>query len=207
MKSVKDKRREGTATPDALLGVLSMAPMSGYTIRSVIAQSIGNFWSESFGQIYPALKRLTSEGLVEKKAERQKGRPARNVYSITEKGRQRLKEWLMVPPGVEVPRNELLLKLFFGTHVPVAASCENVAAYVARQEAALKHYGEIAKELKREKQNDPRAPFWLMTVSYGCHHSDAMVRWGRETLKELDAIERAAGKGSMRLKGSAKAKR
>ena len=67
--------RNGTATPDALLGLLSMAPMSGYDMRTVISQSIGHFWSESFGQIYPALKRLTAEGFVEKKTERQKGRP------------------------------------------------------------------------------------------------------------------------------------
>ena len=111
--------------------------MSGYTIRSVIERSIGNFWSESYGQIYPALKKLTAEGAVQKKIERQKGRPDRNVYSLTDKGRERLGEWLMVPAVAEVPRNELLLKLFFGSHAPVSASRENVAAFVLRQDEAL----------------------------------------------------------------------
>lgn len=192
--SAKAEDRTGTATPDALLGVLSMAPMSGYTIRSVIAQSIGNFWNESYGQIYPALKKLTAEGLVQKKTERQKGRPDRNVYSLTEKGRERLTAWLMVPAAAEVPRNELLLKLFFGSHAPVSASKENVAAFVARQQEAVARYAEIAKELRRERPHDPQARFWLMTVSYGRHYSEALVRWGTETLKELDAIERQTGK-------------
>lgn len=191
----KTDRREanrGTVTADALLGVLSMAPMSGYTIRSVIAQSIGNFWSESFGQIYPALKRLTAEGLVQKKTERQKGRPDRNVYFLTERGRERLREWVMTPAVAEVPRNELLLKLFFGRHAPIGASREKVAEFLARQEDALKRYAEIAREIRRDHAHDPQAPFWLMTVSYGRHFSEAMVRWGRETLRELDAMEGVA---------------
>lgn len=195
MKSRKatDKKgsRGATATPDALLGVLSLAPMSGYTIRSVIERSIGNFWSESYGQIYPALKKLTTEGAVQKKIERQKGRPDRNVYSLTDKGRERLGEWLMVPAVAEVPRNELLLKLFFGSHAPVSASRENVAAFVLRQEEALVKYASIAKELRRDRSKDPHARFWLMTVDYGRHYSTAMLEWGRKTLKELDAIEGA----------------
>jgi DNA-binding PadR family transcriptional regulator len=184
------REKAGTATPDAVLGLLSMAPMSGYEMRRVISQSIGHFWSESFGQIYPALKRLTAEGCVEKKTERRKGRPDRNVYSLTAKGWERLLEWLVVPAVPEVPRNELLLKLFFGSHAPLNASRESVEAFVARQEGALKVYAGITKELKRNRAGDPQLPFWLITVSYGQHYSGALVKWGRETLKELDGLER-----------------
>jgi PadR family transcriptional regulator, regulatory protein AphA len=194
--------RNGTATPDALLGLLSMAPMSGYGMRSVISQSIGHFWSESFGQIYPALKRLTVEGFVEKKTERQKGRPDRHMYSLTEAGRDRIERWLMIPAVAEVPRNELLLKLFFGSHAPVSASRESVEDFVAAQEAALKVYSGITKELKRERSGDLQLPFWLMTVSYGTHYSTALAKWGRETLKQLDAIERAGGKKTARSRAT-----
>jgi DNA-binding PadR family transcriptional regulator len=155
----------------------------------VISQSIGYFWSESFGQIYPALRKLTAEGYVEKKTERQKGRPDRHMYSLTKSGRKRLEEWLMVPATPEVPRNELLLKLFFGSHAPVSASRENVTAFVATHERALKGYAQIVKEIKRERGSDPQAPYWLMTVSYGRHYSEALVKWGRETLRELDGME------------------
>ena len=70
-------KMEGGATPNALLGLLSLGPMSGYDIRQLIPQSIGHFWSESYGQIYPGLKRLAAAGLVEKKTERKKGSPDR----------------------------------------------------------------------------------------------------------------------------------
>jgi DNA-binding PadR family transcriptional regulator len=203
----RTERPTATATADALLGVLSMVPMSGYTLRSVIAQSIGNFWSESYGQIYPALKRLTAEGLVEKKTERQKGRPDRNVYSLTSSGTERLKRWLEVPATTEVPRNDLLLKLFFGVHAPVSASRRNVAEFVAGQEAALERYAAIAKDLERKKKDNEAVRFWLMTLSYGRHHSTAMVAWGRETLRELDAIEKQGRKRSTAKKRSGLMKR
>jgi DNA-binding PadR family transcriptional regulator len=180
----------GGATPNALLGLLSLGPMSGYDIRQLIQRSIGHFWSESYGQIYPALKRLTANGLVEKKSQRQKGKPDRHVYSLTAKGRLWLQEWLKLPVADEVPRSELLLKLFFGAHVPHDVSREHVSVFMRKHEETLKLYGEMAKKLEMYEAFDPQLPFWLMTLSMGRHRSAAMVTWCKETLKELDEIER-----------------
>jgi PadR family transcriptional regulator AphA len=181
---------EGGATPNALLGLLSMGPMSGYDIRQMIPQSIGHFWSESYGQIYPGLKRLAAAGLVRKKTERKKGSPDRNVYSLTAEGRERLREWLKLPVAEEVPRNELLLKLFFGADVPPSVSRKHVQACMTSHEQKVQVYGAIAKKLRKEEANDPRLPFWLMTLSMGRHHSAAIVKWCKETLTELDGMER-----------------
>src|SRR5258708_31701724 len=68
-------KMEGGATPNALLGLLSLGPMSVYDIRQLISQSIGHFWSESYGQIYPGLNRLATAVYVERKTERKKGKP------------------------------------------------------------------------------------------------------------------------------------
>ena len=53
-----------TTTEEALLGLLSLKPMSGYEIKQMIEGSIGYFWRESFGQIYPTLKRLEKGGWI-----------------------------------------------------------------------------------------------------------------------------------------------
>src|SRR5271170_2548708 len=102
-------------TADALLGMLTMEPMSGYKLKQRIQCTIGNFWSESYGQIYPALKRLEKKGLVQARAE---GKRARKVYSITGAGRAHLRVWLEIEPRRRGARNELLLKLFFGALAP-----------------------------------------------------------------------------------------
>jgi PadR family transcriptional regulator AphA len=181
---------EGGATPNALLGLLSLGPRSGYDIRQLISQSIGHFWSESYGQIYPGLKRLAAAGLVAKKTVRKKGSPDRHVYSLTAEGRAQLRRWLKLPVIDEVPRNELLLKLFFGAQAPLTVSREHVLAFLESHQRRLQVYGAIAKTLRREEAQDPQLPFWLMTLNMGRHHSAAMVKWCRETLAELDEIER-----------------
>jgi PadR family transcriptional regulator, regulatory protein AphA len=183
---------EGGATPNALLGLLTLKPMSGYDIRALISESIGHFWSESYGQIYPGLKRLAAAGLVEKKTQRQKGKPDRNVYSLTDDGRARLRDWLKLPVVDEVPRQELLLKLFFGANVSPAVSREHVTAFMEAHEKALKMYAAITKTLRREEAGDPQLPYWLMTVNFGRHRSAALVKWSKETLKELEELEKTA---------------
>jgi PadR family transcriptional regulator, regulatory protein AphA len=78
--------RRSSSSREVLLGLLTVVPMSGYDLGQTIRTSVGFFWNESYGQIYPNLKTLAAEGLVTSKTERQKGRPDRHIYSITKEG-------------------------------------------------------------------------------------------------------------------------
>src|SRR5580658_1093902 len=111
--------KRSSSSTEVLLGLLEIEPMSGYDLGLSIRASVGHIWNESYGQIYPNLKKLAAGGFVGSKTERHKGKPDRRIYSITKKGRDRLAKWLTVPPQPEIPRNELLLKLFFGDKVGV----------------------------------------------------------------------------------------
>ena len=42
----------------AIMGMLSMGPMSGYDIKKRFEKSLSYFWNESYGQIYPILRKL-----------------------------------------------------------------------------------------------------------------------------------------------------
>ena len=55
---------KASRTSHAILGFLTWEPMSGYAIKKAVAASIDNFWNESYGQIYPILKRLVANGLA-----------------------------------------------------------------------------------------------------------------------------------------------
>ena len=186
--ATKKKTTNGT-TANALLGLLSMGPMSGYDIRQTVSHSIGYFWSESYGQIYPGLKRLADERLVAKKTERRKGSPDRHVYSLTQSGREQLRKWLELPAARETPRNEMLLKVFFGANAPIKVSREHVRAYLELQDAELKTFAGLRKKLRKEAASDPQLAFWMMTLEMGRYHCEAMVEWCHETLRELDRLE------------------
>src|SRR3989475_5996974 len=112
--------RRANTSRHAILGVLSLCPMSGYDVKKLIERSIAHFWNESYGQIYPILNRLAAEGLAERRRERQRGKPDRHVYSLTPKGRQELERGLALPPRLEPVRSELLLKPFPRPAPPLA---------------------------------------------------------------------------------------
>ena len=70
----------GRQTELAILGALSVAPMTGYAVREEIRQVLGHFWSESYGQIYPTLAELQRNGLIEAQ---QGTRPGSSTYTLT----------------------------------------------------------------------------------------------------------------------------
>src|SRR4030095_11018715 len=78
----------------AMLGMLSIRPMSGYDIKKAVEGSINYFWTESYGQIYPMLKSLVAERLVTKTVKKQGGKPDWHVYKLTTHGRKQLHTWL-----------------------------------------------------------------------------------------------------------------
>jgi PadR family transcriptional regulator AphA len=172
----------------AILGLLSWGPMSGYGIKKAVEQSISNFWNESYGQIYPILKRLAAEGLAATSVEKQAGKPERYVYTLTEKGRKALQAWLRRPVVQEVGRVEILLKLFFGRQVAVADNIRHLQRFQTRQRQLLKKYEAIEARLRADYADNPDLPYWLMTLSYGRHCSQALLHWADETLVALQVL-------------------
>ena len=116
-----------TKTPYSLLGILSVAPSTGYDIKKFIEASICNFWSESFGQIYPMLSKLVKDGYATKNTQNQKGKPKKIIYRITNKGLETLQAWLREPAiCMPHPRNEFLLKMFFGRHLSLKENISHI---------------------------------------------------------------------------------
>lgn len=179
---------ERRSTDYAVLGMLTLRPMSGYEIRQTIGESIAYFWAESFGQIYPTLNRLAKEGLVTRRGERGASR-TRHIYSITDAGREVLAAWLKQPAEPQVPRNELLFKLFFSRHVSPAdaiAQVERFREAASRERARLE---ELDSELLRQHANDPELPFWMITLRYSQLQTEAHLRWAAEALELLREMQ------------------
>ena len=170
---------------EVLLGLLAIESMSGYDLGINIKASVGHIWNESYGQIYPNLKKLAAGGFVTSKAERQKGKPDRHIYSITKKGHERLAKWLAVPPQPEIARNELLLKLFFGAQVPTDVLIGFVEQMAEREGAVLRELTRLEHEEIAQSQQYPGAPYWKMAARFGQMELQAHLRWAEETLAEL----------------------
>jgi DNA-binding PadR family transcriptional regulator len=177
--------RRSSSSQEVLLGLLTVEPMSGYDLGQSIRASIGFFWNESYGQIYPNLKKLAAAGRVTVKTEKQKGKPDRQVYSITPSGRAHLKKWLAMEPQPEVPRNELLLKLFFGAQAGAEAVTGYVERMAQRESSYLGKFRQIGRDLMSQMRQYPDVPYWRMAARFGQLELEAHLRWTEETLKTL----------------------
>ena len=77
------------------LGLLSLGPRSGYEIKQMFEGPLSDFYSLSFGTIYPTLNKLQDEKYVSCKQLSQSKKPDKKVYTITKKGKDLMKDNLL----------------------------------------------------------------------------------------------------------------
>ncbi len=177
-------------TSYAILGGLSIQPdLSGYDLRKGIQNSIGYFWAESYGQLYPALKRLADEGLIAPSGSASNGHTRRQTYVITDAGRMALRQWLALPFHNEPPRNEFLLKLFFSHEAAPGVAAAHVRDLNDRNRRMLDVLTKIEASVPSRQSADPHLPYWMLTLSLGKALVCAALDWGEKALAALAAQE------------------
>jgi len=90
-----------------LLGLVHQTPMSGYDLRKVFASTAWGTFSDSPGAIYPALRRLETQGLARGTVEESSSMRRRRVFKITPKGLAAFKAWLKKP----VTRDDVIRRI------------------------------------------------------------------------------------------------
>jgi PadR family transcriptional regulator AphA len=97
-----------------ILGVISLAPCSGYDMKVEFEKgSAGILSALSFGSIYPRLKYLEQAGLIETLPANSDGRH-KKIYELTARGWTELAQWLEQQAAYPIPmHDELLLKMLF----------------------------------------------------------------------------------------------
>jgi PadR family transcriptional regulator, regulatory protein AphA len=173
-------------TAFVVLGMLAIGgDRSGYDIRKAIESSVGYFWGESYGQIYPALKQLTALGLIKPGGD--PGKQRRQAYRITPAGRAALSDWLAAPFQNDPPRNEFLLKLFFGAEADPSVAIAHIRELERRNRLALGAMEEIEAFAPKVNAAEPGLKYWMLTLRLGMAMTRAALDWGKEALDELEA--------------------
>ncbi|TWJ45723.1 hypothetical protein CHCC5027_2464 [Bacillus paralicheniformis] len=69
-------------------------------------------WPAKHSQIYPLLNKMEQEEFLEYEHVEQIGKPDKKIYSITEKGKEALEDWIAVSPSDPINRDEFLIKVY-----------------------------------------------------------------------------------------------
>jgi len=173
-----------SSTPYAILGLLCIEPMTGYGVQRSLEESVSHFWSESYGQIYPALRRLEAAGLVRSTPSRTGARKGK-VFAITPKGRKHFAWWLGEPPKVQPPRNELLLKLFFGRYAAPGTCAAHLRLLLQQQRELISRLQQTERQLRIGRRAHPDLRFWTATIGAGLSNARALLDWSEQALASL----------------------
>jgi DNA-binding PadR family transcriptional regulator len=154
------------------LSILRTGPVHGYELkRRVQRPSRGALSNNS---LYPMLRRFELEGLVTRTTEAQEGKPARNVYEITDAGRERLRALLWtLPPELATNEEEFLVRVSFFHEIPEM----NQRAIVAAREAVLAASRAQVSSLLDEIDAGPRTDWRARVMTHVLDTVDDELRW------------------------------
>ena len=184
-----DRRMANSKKMDyVLLGLLSHESMTGYEMKKRLDTTLRFFWGGSYGSIYPTLNRLETEGKVTKEDISSNGRE-KISYSITEYGKEILKQWLRKPVEKDELRYETLLKLFFGNENGFEGAKEHIERFEEKCRSELAVLNMFAENLKKYLENDTHKYYYL-TVRFGINTYEAYLKWCKEAKEQIKEWEK-----------------
>jgi DNA-binding PadR family transcriptional regulator len=181
-------------TAYAILGMLSHEAMTGYDLKKRIESSLSFFWNAGFGQIYPALTLLESQGYVTKATEVAEKRPKRIIYSITSQGLDELKSWLAAAVEKEDVKYEILLKLFFGRLSTVEKNIGIIDEFNSRNSQSLAVLQGFKANLEQVMNESEDHLYFYLTVLFGEKIFNAYLEWSSEAVEILRSSNHLADK-------------
>lgn len=81
----------------ALLALLTAGPVTGYDAAKRFSGSVGHVWHAPDSQIYPELRRMQADGLIEGEQVRWGPRSTKTRYHITASGVEDFRRWMSTP--------------------------------------------------------------------------------------------------------------
>lgn len=161
------------------LGLLTRGDATGYQIKKLFEEGgYQHVVEASFGSIYPALNRLTGEGLVSVRAEAQEKRPDRKVYSLTPAGHEAVIRALMKPLSEDKHRSPFLFAMLFSHLLPRERVLAMLDTYIEQNETKLAQL--------MQAESDPQTPGERFVIGYGRAIYVAMLNFLRARRAELE---------------------
>src|ERR687898_1329074 len=176
-----------TTTSYAVLAQLALRPWSTYELAQQRVRYFRYVWPRAESAIYREVKRLAAMGLVAATREYVGKRP-RTVYSITDAGRQVLREWLATPVSPFAMDFEAMIRLFIaplGTKEQLVATLEQVRSDAQEM---LRFSGQVKQEfLEGMAVTQDQVYIRALAVDFFISLLNTVEAWAQRTLDEIES--------------------
>ncbi|SFE61184.1 DNA-binding transcriptional regulator, PadR family [Paenibacillus algorifonticola] len=122
---------------DVILGILMDENCSGYEIKHKFESLFSYFYNASYGTIYPTLGKMEKQGLITKESILQDGKPNKNVYTITEAGREQFMLYLTSDIQAVETKSDFMVRLVFGKWADQGQVIQWLERTIAKQEEEI----------------------------------------------------------------------
>lgn len=176
-----------TTTSYAVLAQVAVHPWSTYQLAQQRVRYFRYVWPRAESAIYREVKRLSSMGLLDGTKEHV-GKRARTVYSITDNGREALREWLATPVSPFAMDFEAMIRLFvapLGTKEEIVTTLNRV-----RDDARemLRFGGEVKQEfLEGIAVTQDQVYIRALAVDFFISLLSTVEAWTERTLAEIES--------------------
>lgn len=188
----------------ALLALLRVGPQSGYDLQKQFSLSVGHVWHAPDSQIYPELRKMESEGLIEGEDQLRGERGTRRLYHVTPAGDAAFVAWMAAPLDYQRVRDPAHLR---AAYLEVAAPDDArtfLRAHIAQWEGELEQWeGELRRIDARdnpmlvrrlavtpEGQRERVVAYKRFAYEGLVERARGEIEWARRGLDLVDQLER-----------------
>lgn len=183
---------------NAVLGILTYSPMTGYNLGKIFSKSINYTWTASLSQIYRELDALENKGYVSSNIEKQDDRPDKRVYCITEDGKEAFGKWIIAFPDTfcALKRDDFALRIFFGSKVGDKELIKQFKRFIEERENFKEMMAEgkkIISEISLTVMKDEDGAsirenelYWRFIAKRAMMSNQVLIQWAKECIKELE---------------------
>ncbi len=188
----------------ALLALISGGPLTGYDAVKHFRSSVGHLWHAPDSQIYPELRKMQADGLLDATEVPWGSKDAKKTqYSLTPAGREALAHWQATPLTYSPERDQPhLIAAYFEWGTPDTARArlhEHIEFFTAAKVSAESQAKEIRERTsptlqRRLDVTDPAdwdriAAFKLFAYKGKIGRAEAEIAWAQDGLELLDGLE------------------
>jgi DNA-binding PadR family transcriptional regulator len=178
--------RQLTSFEHILLGLICIAPSSGYDLKRIFAATPMGIYQPSSGTLYPALRRLETGALVQAQAPSgpagQSGRH-RRVYAPTQAGRAAHAAWLRTPVEPATVSRDLGLHLMRFVMMEHVYAPDEVLGFLRSLADALTAFVEELERYTAAADLSERHP--RLALDHGLAVHRASLRWAEHAMAAL----------------------
>ncbi|MDP8929921.1 MAG: PadR family transcriptional regulator [Actinomycetota bacterium] len=176
-----------TTTSYAVLAQVAVRPWSAYELAEQRVRYFRYVWPRAESAIYREVKRLSAMGLLEGRKEYTGQRP-RTVYSITQDGKEALREWLATPISPFSMEFEAMSRLFvapLGTKDDIVGTLKQVRADA---QDMLRFAGEVKQEfIDGINVAQDQVHIRALAVDFFISLLITVEAWSQRTLAEIES--------------------